>query len=160
MQEFCWFFSPLGTPLNAHETWNSIFPKYLAPSCISHQHRTLGVHFKKLIKSKNGAVGNINLFLLSCTFVFRLYILLWLKSQKTNSECFVHRAQEREFFAINFFLRVLLIRLGYMLQPNPIGNESDKSISQDFINEKFRKPFYFFTCILPDYVSNESLKEY
>ena len=31
---------------------------------------------------------------------------------------------------------------------------------QDFSNEKFRKQFYFFTCILPDYVSHESLKEF
>ena len=28
-----------------------------------------------------------------------------------------------------------------------------------FIIEKFRKPFNFFTCILPDYLSHESLKE-
>ena len=29
-----------------------------------------------------------------------------------------------------------------------------------FINEKFKKRFYFFTCILPDYVSHESPKEF
>ena len=40
----------------------------------------------------------------------------------------------------------------------PIRNESDKSISKHFTNEKFMKQVYFFTCILPDYVSHESSK--
>ena len=31
---------------------------------------------------------------------------------------------------------------------------------QKFWNEKFRKQFYLFTCILPDYTGHESLKEF
>ena len=38
--------------------------------------------------------------------------------------------------------------------------KSHKSIFKNFINEKFRKWFYFFTCILPDYVPHESFKEF
>ena len=30
----------------------------------------------------------------------------------------------------------------------------------EFINKKFIKRFYFFTCILPDYLCHESLKEF
>ena len=45
-----------------------------------------------------------------------------------------------------------------------IVNSDQKWIGQkhltEFINEKFRKPFSFFTCILPDYLSHESLKEF
>ena len=29
-----------------------------------------------------------------------------------------------------------------------------------FISEKFRKQFYFFTCILPDYVAHDITKEF
>ena len=35
-----------------------------------------------------------------------------------------------------------------------------QSISKNFINEKFRKQFYFFICILPDYLCHEILKEF
>ena len=35
----------------------------------------------------------------------------------------------------------------------------DKSKSENFISEKFKKYFYFLTCILPDYVSDESFKD-
>ena len=31
---------------------------------------------------------------------------------------------------------------------------------KNFINEKFRKQSYFFTCILPDYVGHESLEDF
>ena len=34
------------------------------------------------------------------------------------------------------------------------------SVSWFFINQKFRKLILFFTCILPDYVSHESSKEF
>ena len=33
-------------------------------------------------------------------------------------------------------------------------------IFKNVVSEKFRKQFYFFTCILPDYVSHESLNEF
>ena len=36
----------------------------------------------------------------------------------------------------------------------------DKSKSKNFINGKFKKWFYFLTCISPDYVSHESSKEF
>ena len=36
----------------------------------------------------------------------------------------------------------------------------DKSILRIFINEKFRKLFYFFTCILPNYLTHESQKDF
>jgi hypothetical protein len=40
-------------------------------------------------------------------------------------------------------------------------NSNQKRIKQkyiqNFINKKFRKQFHFLTCILPDYVSHESL---
>ena len=36
----------------------------------------------------------------------------------------------------------------------------DKSILIIFINEKFRKLFYFFTCILPNYLTHESQKDF
>ena len=31
---------------------------------------------------------------------------------------------------------------------------------QEFINEKFRNCVYFFTCILPDYMANDILKQF
>ena len=31
---------------------------------------------------------------------------------------------------------------------------------QNFVSKKFRKQFYFLTCILPDYVRHDSLKEF
>ena len=31
---------------------------------------------------------------------------------------------------------------------------------KNFITKKFKNRFYFFTCILPDYVSNDSPKEF
>ena len=43
-------------------------------------------------------------------------------------------------------------------------NSDRKRIGQkytkDFKNKKFRKQFHFLTCILPDYVFHESLKEF
>ena len=36
----------------------------------------------------------------------------------------------------------------------------DKSILRIFINEKFRKLSYFFTCILPNYLTHESQKDF
>ena len=38
--------------------------------------------------------------------------------------------------------------------------KTDKSIFKIFIYKKFKKQFYFFTCILPDYVFHESSKEF
>jgi hypothetical protein len=38
--------------------------------------------------------------------------------------------------------------------------KTDKSIFRFFIYKKFKKQFYFFTCILPGYVFNESPKEF
>ena len=38
--------------------------------------------------------------------------------------------------------------------------KSHKSIFKSFINEKFSKSFYFFTCISPGYVPHESFKEF
>ena len=38
--------------------------------------------------------------------------------------------------------------------------KTDKSIFKNCISEKFRKQHNFFTCILPDYVFHESLKEF
>ena len=29
-----------------------------------------------------------------------------------------------------------------------------------FINKKFKKTFYYFTCILPDYMAHETIKEF
>ena len=39
-----------------------------------------------------------------------------------------------------------------------IRKKSDSTIFKNFVREKFRKQFYFFTCILPDYFSHESHK--
>ena len=39
-----------------------------------------------------------------------------------------------------------------------IGNEKHESILKNVINEKFRKQFYFFTCILLDYVAHDIQK--
>ena len=36
----------------------------------------------------------------------------------------------------------------------------DKSIIKNFISKKFRKWFYFFTCILPNYLIHKSQKEF
>ena len=36
----------------------------------------------------------------------------------------------------------------------------DKSIFRIFISKKFRKWFYFFTCILPNYLTHESQNEF
>ena len=41
-----------------------------------------------------------------------------------------------------------------------IRNESDKSVINFFINEKFKKIFYLFTCILPIYMPHEITKEF
>ena len=38
--------------------------------------------------------------------------------------------------------------------------KTEKSISRFFVYKKFKKQFYFFTCILPGYVFNESPKEF
>ena len=38
--------------------------------------------------------------------------------------------------------------------------KTEKSILRLFIYKKFKKQFYFFTCILPGYVFNESPKEF
>ena len=38
--------------------------------------------------------------------------------------------------------------------------KTEKSLSRFFLYKKFKKQFYFFTCILPGYVLNESLKEF
>ena len=38
--------------------------------------------------------------------------------------------------------------------------KTEKSISRFFIYKKLKKQFYFFTCILPGYVFNESPKEF
>ena len=38
--------------------------------------------------------------------------------------------------------------------------KTEKSILRFFIYKKFKKQFYFFTCILPGYVFNESPKEF
>ena len=38
--------------------------------------------------------------------------------------------------------------------------KSHKSKFKNFINEKFRKWFYFLTCILPDNVPHESSKDF
>ena len=42
----------------------------------------------------------------------------------------------------------------------PSFKRSYKSISKNSIDEKLRKQSYFFACILPDYVSHESFKEF
>ena len=39
-----------------------------------------------------------------------------------------------------------------------IRKKSDSTILKNFVREKFRKQFYFFTCILTDYLTHESLK--
>ena len=41
-----------------------------------------------------------------------------------------------------------------------IRNESDKSISKIFIEEVKETILFILTCILPDYVGHESLKEF
>ena len=41
-----------------------------------------------------------------------------------------------------------------------LHQKRDKSKSKNFINGKFKKWFYFLTCISPDYVSHESSKEF
>ena len=41
-----------------------------------------------------------------------------------------------------------------------IRNKSDKSFINFFINEKFKKVFYFFIWILSNYVSHEIIKEF
>ena len=38
--------------------------------------------------------------------------------------------------------------------------KTEKSILRLFIYKKFKKQFYFFICILPGHVFNESLKEF
>ena len=38
--------------------------------------------------------------------------------------------------------------------------KTEKCILRFFIYKKFKKQFYFFTCILPGYVFNESPKEF
>ena len=38
--------------------------------------------------------------------------------------------------------------------------KTEKSILRFLIYKKFKKQFYFFACILPSYVFNESLKEF
>ena len=38
--------------------------------------------------------------------------------------------------------------------------KTDKSIFRCFIYKMFKKQFHFFTCILPGYVFNESIKEF
>ena len=43
---------------------------------------------------------------------------------------------------------------------SPMHKKTEKSISRFFIYKKFKKQFYFFTCILPGYVFNESPKEF
>ena len=46
------------------------------------------------------------------------------------------------------------------LKYSVMHKKTDKSISKNCINEKFRKQLYFLTCILPDYVFHESPKEF
>ena len=38
--------------------------------------------------------------------------------------------------------------------------KTEKSILRFIIQKKFKKQFYFYTCILPGYVSDESPKEF
>ena len=46
----------------------------------------------------------------------------------------------------------------FLLKYSLIRKKSDSTILKNFVREKFRKQSYFFTCILPDYLSYESLK--
>ena len=41
-----------------------------------------------------------------------------------------------------------------------VRKKYDSSKSKKFINEKFKEIFYFFTCILPDYVAHDITKEF
>ena len=43
---------------------------------------------------------------------------------------------------------------------NSDSKRKTQNYIQNFVSKKFRKQFYFLTCILPDYVFHESLKEF
>ena len=47
-----------------------------------------------------------------------------------------------------------------MFNLNSDSKRKAQKYIQNFISKKFRKQFYFLTCILPDYVVHESLKEF
>ena len=82
-----------------------------------------------------------------------------------------YRSKLRITPSIQFHLRIImrgsevfLILLGFGLSL-AIGINSDRKrigqkYTKDFVNKKLSKQFYSFTCILPDYVSHESPKEF
>ena len=74
-------------------------------------------------------------------------VVTYDKSWTTNAIKFVFQF---------FFFLFPSIRLFYSL----FRFKSHKSKFKNFINEKFKKRFYFSTCILPDFVSYESPKEF
>ena len=48
-------------------------------------------------------------------------------------------------------------------QSSKVNSDSKRKAQnyiQNFVSKKFRKQFYFLTCILPNYVFHESLKEF
>ena len=60
--------------------------------------------------------------------------------------------------SLSILKMVKLLKLGPFLAYSLIRKKSDSTIYKNFVREKFRKQFQFFTCILPDYLSHESLK--
>ena len=46
------------------------------------------------------------------------------------------------------------------IQINSDSKPKAQNYFQNFISKKFRKQFYFLTCVLSDYVFHESLKEF
>ena len=53
--------------------------------------------------------------------------------------------------------------LGTLNEVHKLDSDSKRirqKFYQFFINEKFKKIFYFFTCILPNYVPHEITKEF
>jgi len=60
---------------------------------------------------------------------------------------------------MKLFFKTALKNLDLYFWYSLIRKKSDSTIFKNFVREKFRKQFnFFFTCILPDYVSHESLK--
>ena len=94
-----------------------------------------------------------------------IHNFVWIFTLKKNASHFA------EIFPVKTWLYLILpVKIqnstqlsGLFLSKSkyrPVRKKYDSFKLKIFINKKFWKPFYFFTCILPDYVAHDITKEF